>query len=400
MPLRQMFRFGFVLCIISSLSALEPGDIAFVEYNSDNPDRFKFVCLVDIASGTQIKFTDNGWYSAGGWRDSEGIETWTASTNLSAGDVITVDPSSMALSAIGDQIIAYQGEDSSPTMIAAINNEGDFTWQDDATSSNTSAEPDGLTVGSTDVALDEIDNAKYNGTTSGTQSALLAEINDYTNWTGSNSSRQTFTGTFSVQPVAITLLSFNARIQNDNVVLSWHTGAEINQAGFDLYRSKNQQGPWERVNDRIITAKNNAATGGTYRFVDRKNRSAKYYRLASIETSGHIEYYGPIKVSLSSAVLGKTKAGNCVLHPCYPNPFNPQTTFTYELTQPGHIKLIIFDILGRSVKTFVDAYQVPGIYSLTWKGTDAQGKKVPAGMYLLVMQTRHEVFKQKVVLLE
>ncbi|MFM1550494.1 MAG: hypothetical protein ACKJSG_13915, partial [Lentisphaeria bacterium] len=44
-----------------AVSALGPGDIAITGLNTDNPDVFRFVALVNIALGTKIHFTDNGW---------------------------------------------------------------------------------------------------------------------------------------------------------------------------------------------------------------------------------------------------------------------------------------------------------------------------------------------------
>ncbi|NER05603.1 MAG: hypothetical protein F6K17_24955, partial [Okeania sp. SIO3C4] len=52
--------------------ALNPGDIAFVQYNADNPDNFKFVALVNIPGSEEIKFTDNGWKSDNTFRTGEG----------------------------------------------------------------------------------------------------------------------------------------------------------------------------------------------------------------------------------------------------------------------------------------------------------------------------------------
>ncbi len=78
--------------------------------------------------------------------------------------------------------IAYQGTESNPTFLYALNSQNS-SWQSDATSSTTSALPTGLINGQTAIALNEIDNAVYSGTTSGTKAELLAEISDRTNWT-------------------------------------------------------------------------------------------------------------------------------------------------------------------------------------------------------------------------
>ena len=192
---------------VAADTSLEPGDIAIIGFNFDNPDEYAFVLLVDIKAGASITFTDNGWYSAGGFRGGEGAETWTANTALSAGTVVTKSTTGMNLSADGDQILAYQGSNGNPTFVYALNSES-VGWQTDATSSNTSALPTGLINGETAIALDEIDNAIYdagNGT-SGARAELLALVGDKANWTGHNSDTQTMpSGPFSVTLHALSI---------------------------------------------------------------------------------------------------------------------------------------------------------------------------------------------------
>ena len=60
-------------------SVLEAGDIAITSFHSDTTKSFSFVTMTAIADGTQISFTDNGWFSSGGFRANEGVITWTAS---------------------------------------------------------------------------------------------------------------------------------------------------------------------------------------------------------------------------------------------------------------------------------------------------------------------------------
>jgi len=167
--------------------SINPGDIAFVMFNFDDPDAFAFVALADIAAGEEIKFTDNGWTSGGSFRPNEGIMSYTVPAGgLSAGEVVEPSVSGVNLSASGDQILAYQG---TASFVAAVNSEGAGVWQSDATNSNTSALPTGLVDGTTAVALAEVDNARYSGTLSGTREELLAAINNKDNWEGSDSTR-------------------------------------------------------------------------------------------------------------------------------------------------------------------------------------------------------------------
>ncbi len=189
------------LTIPSSLAqTLSPGDIAIIGVNSDNPELFGFVALVDLPSGTQIGFVDHGWQATGSFRTNEDEYFYTAPSAIGRGTVVQVADTdgSPRFSASGDQLIAFQGAVTSPTMIYAVNFEGAGVWQADATSSNTSALPTGLVNGSTAVAIDECDNIAYNGSTTGTRSELLSLIGDKANWICDNGTRLTFLSMFTV----------------------------------------------------------------------------------------------------------------------------------------------------------------------------------------------------------
>ena len=77
-----------VATISHSQTTLSPGDLAMIGANSDNPDDFAFLLLLDVEAGSIIKFTDNGWQAAGSFRTGEGILTFTAATYLNAGTVV------------------------------------------------------------------------------------------------------------------------------------------------------------------------------------------------------------------------------------------------------------------------------------------------------------------------
>ncbi|BAB77800.1 ExeM/NucH family extracellular endonuclease [Anabaena sp. FACHB-709] len=183
-------------------TTLKPGDIAIAGYNTTNPDSIRLVVLVDIGAGTTFNITDNGWQSSGSFRTGEGILTYTAPQNISAGTVITWtngsssnspgfnsnNPSNFALNASGDSLIIYTGTLASPTLIYALSS-GNWT---NATSASTSAEPSGanggtLETGKTTVAITTNGtNGYYSGATAGTQVELLAAISNPANWTASS----------------------------------------------------------------------------------------------------------------------------------------------------------------------------------------------------------------------
>jgi hypothetical protein len=53
----------------------------------------------------------------------------------------------------------------------------------------------------------------------------------------------------------------------------------------------------------------------------------------------------------------------------YPNPFNPTTRIVYQIPQPCHVMLSVFNISGQMIETLVDENQSPGEYSKSWKAT-------------------------------
>lgn len=195
-----------------AVTTLAPGDIAMVGMGTDDPDDFAFVALVDIDSLTEIIFTDCGWLASGGFRSGEGAWKYTAPGFMPAGTVVycadlpsyagTVITGLFALSTSGDQVIAFQGTDQEPNLIYAINDNitvSGIVWQTDALDANTSALPSSLTNGYTAVGMDpEVDNAAYNGTTTGTKEELLAAIGNLTNWVGDNVVKPSYPALFTL----------------------------------------------------------------------------------------------------------------------------------------------------------------------------------------------------------
>lgn len=65
----------------------------------------------------------------------------------------------------------------------------------------------------------------------------------------------------------------------------------------------------------------------------------------------------------------------------YPNPFNPSTTIEFECPIQSTVRLDIFDLKGRHVKTLMDKNLTAGHYQEIWYADDETGHAVPTGMY-------------------
>ena len=88
------------------------------------------------------------------------------------------------------------------------------------------------------------------------------------------------------------------------------------------------------------------------------------------------------------------------LHENYPNPFNPITSFRYDLQKDGLVNITIYDMMGRVVKTLINSYQTAGYKSISWNATNNQSQPVSAGLYLYTIQAGEFRQTKKMVLLK
>ena len=100
-----------------------------------------------------------------------------------------------------------------------------------------------------------------------------------------------------------------------------------------------------------------------------------------------------------SATVPKTM----VLHQNYPNPFNPVTYIRFYLPQNNlgyhNVRLEIFDLLGKKVRTLFTGKYLPGSYDLRWNAEDDAGKPVPSGIYIYRLRSNSTNIVKKMVLL-
>lgn len=80
------------------------------------------------------------------------------------------------------------------------------------------------------------------------------------------------------------------------------------------------------------------------------------------------------------------------IHQNYPNPFNPTTTLEFALPQRSQTKLIVYDLLGRGVRTLIDAELDAGYH-----GIDFDASNFPSGIYFYTIQSGIFVQTKKMV---
>ncbi len=70
----------------------------------------------------------------------------------------------------------------------------------------------------------------------------------------------------------------------------------------------------------------------------------------------------------------------------YPNPFNPSTTIRFDVSQPGPVRLEIFDAAGQRLRTLAHGAYQAGRYEYHWDGRDEAGFNVASGVYISVLR--------------
>ena len=71
----------------------------------------------------------------------------------------------------------------------------------------------------------------------------------------------------------------------------------------------------------------------------------------------------------------------------YPNPFNPSTKIAFELPGASHVKLVIYDVVGREVAQIADGEYPSGYSEVMWNGINGNGEHVSSGIYFYRIST-------------
>jgi hypothetical protein len=83
----------------------------------------------------------------------------------------------------------------------------------------------------------------------------------------------------------------------------------------------------------------------------------------------------------------------------YPNPFNPSTEIVYHVGHRSDVTLKVYSVLGNEVTTLVRSVHEPGTYRSTWNGTDAAGRPMSSGTYLLRLSAEGRSYAHKMLLI-
>ena len=69
------------------------------------------------------------------------------------------------------------------------------------------------------------------------------------------------------------------------------------------------------------------------------------------------------------------------IHQNFPNPFNSSTLIKYDLPKKSRISIILYDLMGKKIKTLVDEVQDPGFKTIEWNGLGDNRAHQASGLY-------------------
>ncbi len=161
--------------------------------------------------------------------------------------------------------------------------------------------------------------------------------------------------------------------------LNWEfNGGSVD--GINVYR-RTEETSMTRINDYLVPV-----ISGEASFTDAglglENGQTVFYAYKVVT--------GGVELSLSQEVEATFNSGAptaFALHSNYPNPFNPMTSIKFDMARAGHVKLTVYDIAGRVVKTLVDEVRPAASHVEIWDGTDNSGRRSASGTYYYQVTT-------------
>jgi len=177
---------------------------------------------------------------------------------------------------------------------------------------------------------------------------------------------------FSIAPPE----NFTIYVQDTYTVLNWDPVSSDEFQYYLLERSTDPEFSTNLIGNYLST--------NYYEDHDMEYDTEYFYRVSYNEGGEWSEYSEAISITLEWMDISGSKGlpTHYRLHQNYPNPFNPETYITYDLPEDGFVSINIYDMRGVLIKALVNDVQASGYRTTKWNGTNDNGQKVSAGLYL------------------
>lgn len=128
--------------------------------------------------------------------------------------------------------------------------------------------------------------------------------------------------------------------------------------------------------------------------------SVRLHPLSRFQGTVYMDNLQIEKNGVTDVQIGNEIPNEYALSQNFPNPFNPSTMINYSIPNNSLVSIVIYDLLGREVKTLINTEQNAGNYQVLWNGDNNYGSKVSSGTYFYSIRSSdfHQV--RKMILLK
>ena len=171
-------------------------------------------------------------------------------------------------------------------------------------------------------------------------------------------------------------------IDGNNILLSWDAPSDtFGLVGYNLYALNadevNQPQLWVTI-DTLVTETSlsddiSELPNGEYRWA-----VVSVYRNLQTEVTLYSE------ATVSDIVTENAQedvAPLTTINGNYPNPFNPETQISFQISKRSYVTMNVFNLKGQLVKSLVNENLKSGSHTITWNGNDDNGRAVASGIY-------------------
>jgi hypothetical protein len=182
----------------------------------------------------------------------------------------------------------------------------------------------------------------------------------------------------SITPVE--LIAFNCQLVQSSVLLNWTTATEINNYGFEIQRSTENES-WRTIG--FVNGHGTSQVKNNYTFNDNNVNSVNgvniSYRLKQNDFNGNSSYSNVITIDKNSIPNRFTLQQN------YPNPFNGGTIIKFSIPYATDVSIIMYDITGKEIKVLASGNLSAGQHQISIGTKDFE--KLTSGVYLYKLST-------------
>jgi hypothetical protein len=152
-------------------------------------------------------------------------------------------------------------------------------------------------------------------------------------------------GIYTIQEMSVTILpvelvGWRARVSGRQVVLTWETASETNNAGFGVLHREAGKPGWDRLG--FVEGQGTTQVPTSYSFTTHALSPGQHqFRLRQVDTDGTSTLTAPV-TSLVSATLAR-------ISPARPHPVQETSTMMVTVSETQPVDVQLYDMLGRRV---------------------------------------------------